>query len=65
MSAQEIKHIQVDKQRLTEHFIEVLPPLIEKYRANVDKLVYLLSIPQYFDLNMYYILRQEHVSILL
>lgn len=59
MSVKEIKQVQDDKQRLTEHFIKVLPPLIDKYRADADKLINLLSIPQYFDLDIYTTSRQE------
>lgn len=62
MSVKEIKQVQDDKQRLTEHFIKVLPPLIDKYRADADKLINLLSIPQYFDLDIYTTSRQESVS---
>ncbi|XP_050542389.1 cohesin subunit SA-2 isoform X1 [Daktulosphaira vitifoliae] len=59
MSVKEVKTVQDDKQRLTEHFIKVLPPLIDKYRADADKLINLLSIPQYFDLDIYTTSRQE------
>lgn len=62
MSVKEVKTVQDDKQRLTEHFIKVLPPLIDKYRADADKLINLLSIPQYFDLDIYTTSRQESVS---
>lgn len=58
-SVKEIKQVQDDKQRLTEHFISTLPPLIDKYRADPDKLANLLSIPQYFDLEIYTTSRQE------
>jgi len=61
MSVKEIKQVQDDKQRLSEHFIKVLPPLIDKYRADADKLINLLSIPQYFDLDIYTTSRQESV----
>lgn len=58
----ELKQIQDDKQRLTEHFVKVLPPLIDKYRADADKLANLLSVPRYFDLDVYMVSRQESVS---
>ncbi|XP_054277370.1 cohesin subunit SA-2 isoform X2 [Macrosteles quadrilineatus] len=58
-SVKEIKQVQDDKQRLTEHFIATLPPLIDKYRADPDKLANLISIPQYFDLEIYTTSRQE------
>ncbi|CAB0035744.1 unnamed protein product [Trichogramma brassicae] len=59
LSAKETKQVQEDKQRLTEHFIKVLPMLLEKYRADPDKLANLLSIPQYFELDIYTKSRQE------
>lgn len=62
MSVKEIKQVQDDKQKLTEHFISTLPILLDKYRADPDKLANLLSIPQYFDLEIYTISRQEAVS---
>ncbi|KAL7037160.1 hypothetical protein ACKWTF_009097 [Chironomus riparius] len=58
-TAKEIKQLQDDKQKLTEHFIQTLPYLLEKYSADNEKLINLLSIPQYFDLEMYTTLRQE------
>lgn len=48
-----------DKQKLTEHFIVSLPPLLDKYSADPEKLANLLSIPQYFDLDLYTSGRQE------
>ncbi|XP_016837133.1 cohesin subunit SA-1 [Nasonia vitripennis] len=59
LSAKESKQVQEDKQRLTEHFIQVLPILLDKYRADPEKLANLLSIPQYFDLDIYTKSRQE------
>ena len=59
LSAKESKQVQEDKQRLTEHFIQVLPLLLDKYRADPEKLANLLSIPQYFDLDIYTKSRQE------
>lgn len=61
-SAKEMKQVQDDKQRLTEHFIKVLPQLLDKYVADPDKLINLLSLPQYFDLNIYTTSRRERVS---
>ncbi|XP_046686815.1 cohesin subunit SA-1-like isoform X2 [Homalodisca vitripennis] len=58
-SVKEIKQVQDDKQKLTEHFISTLPPLIDKYRADPDKLANLISIPQHFDLEIYTTSRQE------
>lgn len=48
-----------DKQKLTEHFIVTLPALLDKYSADSEKLANLLSIPQYFDLDLYTSGRQE------
>ncbi|KAF6204642.1 hypothetical protein GE061_018802 [Apolygus lucorum] len=58
-SMKEIKQVQDDKQRLSEHFIGTLPDLLDKYSADADKLVNLLSIPQYFDLEIYTTTRSE------
>ncbi|XP_020708068.2 cohesin subunit SA-1 isoform X2 [Athalia rosae] len=59
LSAKEVKQTQDDKQRLTEHFIQTLPLLLDKYRADPEKLANLLAIPQYFDLDIYTKSRQE------
>ncbi|XP_034940731.1 cohesin subunit SA-2 isoform X2 [Chelonus insularis] len=59
LSTKEQKQVQDDKQRLTEHFIQKLPSLLEKYSADPDKLTNLLSIPQYFELDIYTKSRQE------
>lgn len=50
-----------DKERLTDHFMQALPPLLEKYGVDSDKLTNLLCIPQYFDLERYTSSRQEGV----
>lgn len=62
LSAKEIKQVQDDKQRLTEHFIQTLPGLLHKYSADAEKLNNLLAIPQYFELDIYTTSRQEAVS---
>jgi cohesin complex subunit SA-1/2 len=59
LSAKEIKQVQDDKAKLTEHFIQTLPYLLDKYSAENEKLINLLSIPQHFDLEMYTTSRQE------
>lgn len=59
LSAKEIKQVQDDKLRLTEHYIQTLPAMLDKYRADPEKLANLLSIPQYFDLEIYTTSRQE------
>lgn len=51
-----------DKHKLTEHFIQTVPPLLQKYKADHEKLTNLLAIPQYFDLEIYTKNRQESVS---
>ncbi|XP_014259117.1 cohesin subunit SA-2 isoform X2 [Cimex lectularius] len=58
-SIKELKQVQDDKQKLTEHFIAVLPQLLDKFSADPDKLTNLLSIPQHFDLEIYTSSRQE------
>lgn len=58
-SLREIKQAGEDKQKLTEHFIVTLPPLLDKYSADSEKLANLLSIPQYFELDLYTSGRQE------
>lgn len=55
----EIKQVYDDKQKLTGHFIKTLPLLLDKYRADPEKLANLLAIPQYFDLDVYTKSRQE------
>ncbi|XP_035908053.1 cohesin subunit SA-1 [Anopheles stephensi] len=59
LSAKEIKQVQDDKQRLTEHFILTLPLLLHKYSADGEKLTNLLAIPQYFDIELFTTTRQE------
>lgn len=59
LSAKELKQVQDDKIRLTEHFIQTLPQLLDKYRADPEKLANLLAIPQYFELDVYTTARQE------
>lgn len=62
LTAKELKQVQDDKQKMTEHFIQVLPVLLERYGADAEKLTNLLAIPQYFDLEVYTMSRQEAVS---
>ncbi|KAJ8969947.1 hypothetical protein NQ317_012936 [Molorchus minor] len=58
-SLREMKQASEDKQKLTEHFIITLTPLLDKYSADPEKLANLLSIPQYFELDLYTSGRQE------
>lgn len=57
-----MKQVQEDKQKMTEHFIQTLPKLLERYGADAEKLANLMAIPQYFDLVVYTNSRQEAVS---
>ncbi|XP_065348255.1 cohesin subunit SA-2-like [Cloeon dipterum] len=59
LSAKEIKQVNDDRAKLTEHFIPTLPLLLAKYSADPDKINNLMSIPQYFDLDVYVSSRQE------
>lgn len=59
LSVKELKQVQEDKQKLTEHFIQTLPSLLDNYSADPEKLANLLAIPQYFDLDIYTKSRQE------
>ncbi|XP_044729808.1 cohesin subunit SA-1 [Chrysoperla carnea] len=59
-SMKEQKQTNDDKHRLTEHFIQTLPQLLNKYKADHEKLTNLLTIPQYFDLEIYTKNRQEN-----
>lgn len=56
-----IRQVSEDRQRLTVHFITTLPALLENYHADHEKLSNLVSIPQYFDLDVYTTSRQENV----
>ena len=59
MSAKEMKQVQDDKQALTAHFIQTLPPLLKKYLPDHEKIANLMVIPQHFDLEIYTTSRQE------
>jgi cohesin complex subunit SA-1/2 len=59
LTVKENKQVQDDRVQLTQHFIVTLPALITKYIADAEKLIYLLQIPTYFDLNQYMARRQE------
>ncbi|XP_054830772.1 cohesin subunit SA-2-like [Eublepharis macularius] len=48
------KKIQLeDSNKITEHFIVVLPQLLAKYSKDAEKVTNLLKIPQHFDLVLY------------
>lgn len=59
LNTKELKAIQDEKTKLTEHFIVTLPAMLEKFQADSEKLTNLLSIPQYFELDIYTTNRQE------
>lgn len=59
LSAKELKQVSDDKIRLTDHFIPTLPALLTKYKLDPEKVANLLSLPQYFDLEIYTTSRQE------
>lgn len=58
-SLREIKQAGEDKQKLTEHFIATLPPLLDKYSVDQEKLANLLTVPQFFEIDLYTSGRQE------
>ncbi|RWS24871.1 cohesin subunit SA-1-like protein [Leptotrombidium deliense] len=51
ISTKEAKQVQDDKNRISEHFIQTLPALLDKYKTDPEKIANLMSIPQYFDLS--------------
>ncbi|ELU02222.1 hypothetical protein CAPTEDRAFT_182123 [Capitella teleta] len=66
LTSKEVKQVHEDKTRLTEHFIVTLPQLLAKYNVDAEKVVNLLTIPLYFDLEIYTTSRQEkHLDSLL
>ena len=60
-SHKEAKIVADDKKKLSEHFIKVLPQLLDKYISDSEKICNLVQIPQYFDLDLYTTNRQESV----
>ncbi|GAV02989.1 hypothetical protein RvY_13482 [Ramazzottius varieornatus] len=55
----EKEKVETDKRQLTTHFITALPQLLSKYKQDVRKVGLLISVPQYFDVNMYTRLLKE------
>ncbi|CAG2174230.1 unnamed protein product, partial [Oppiella nova] len=53
LSSKESKQIQDDKNRISEHFIQTLPALMDKYKTDAEKIANLLTIPQYFELSYF------------
>uniref|UniRef100_A0A915K3J5 SCD domain-containing protein n=1 Tax=Romanomermis culicivorax TaxID=13658 RepID=A0A915K3J5_ROMCU len=58
-SQKEQRQVIDDRVRLSEHFMITLPALIQKFIADPDKLLNLLQIPQYFQLDLYTSMRLE------
>ncbi|XP_052754586.1 cohesin subunit SA-2 isoform X2 [Galleria mellonella] len=59
LSRDQAKQVSDDRTRMTAHFIVTLPALLDKFGADPEKLTNLVSIPQYFDLELYTTQRQE------
>ncbi|XP_066922254.1 cohesin subunit SA-2-like isoform X2 [Clytia hemisphaerica] len=53
LSIKEKRTMEDDRANLSVHFMEYLPKLVEKYKADVSKTNALLTLPQYFDLELY------------
>lgn len=53
LSGKEQRALQEDKNKISEHFISVLPILLNKYKADREKIANLLAIPQYLDLDYF------------
>ncbi len=51
LTAKESKALAEDKNKISEHFIAVLPSLLNKYKTDAEKVANLLTIPQNLDLN--------------
>lgn len=66
LSKEQAKIVSDDRAKMTAHFIVTLPALLDKFGADPEKLTNLVSIPQYFDLELYTTQRQEgNLSLLL
>ena len=52
--AREKQKVLEDRQQLTDELIEPLPKLFEKFAADRQKMILLLQIPRYFDLERYF-----------
>ncbi|XP_038206271.1 cohesin subunit SA-1-like [Zerene cesonia] len=59
LSKEQAKQVSDDRTKMTAHFMVSLPALLDKFSADPEKLTNLLSIPQYFDLELYTTQRQE------
>lgn len=52
-STKEAKQVADDKNKISEHFINTLPLLLDKYKTDPEKIANLMTIPQYFELSYY------------
>ena len=57
--ARDRQRIIEDRQQLTDELIEPLPRLYAKFGSDRDKMILLLQIPRYFDLDSYTVNRGE------
>jgi len=58
-SAKEIKQMATDKELVTSHFMVMLPHVINKYLLDEGKMIKLLTIPQFMNIEMYTTSRKE------
>ncbi|XP_063363579.1 cohesin subunit SA-1 [Cydia amplana] len=58
-SKEQAKAVADDRARLTQHFIAVLPALLDKFGADAEKLANLVAIPMHFERSLYCTARQE------
>ncbi|XP_047993482.1 cohesin subunit SA-1 [Leguminivora glycinivorella] len=58
-SKEQAKAVADDRARLTQHFIAVLPALLDKFGADAEKLANLVAIPMHFERSLYSTARQE------
>lgn len=66
LTKDQAKQVSDDRAKMTSHFIVTLPALLDKFGADPEKLSNLVSIPQYFELELYTTQRQEaNLSLLL
>ncbi|XP_040281099.1 cohesin subunit SA-2-like isoform X1 [Bufo bufo] len=66
LSAKEKKAQLEDRGRITEHFAGTLPLMLAKFSTDPDKVINLLQIPQFFDIDVYFEARMEkHLEALL
>ncbi|XP_026325154.1 cohesin subunit SA-1 isoform X2 [Hyposmocoma kahamanoa] len=59
LSKDQAKQVSDDRAKMTAHFMVTLPALLDRFGADPEKLTNLVTIPQYFDLELYTTQRQE------